>query len=383
MSELPNPATDWVCLDVETGGTEPEYYLQPWRVAEQKAWIRTYALSWVSDGKIKHTATHEIDRYRMSQMLLRIAESGKTIVTWKGIFDISWFIGYGLIEECRRCKWLDAMVLWKNLDRNRRTYGLKSAVAEFLPQHAGYEDSVDFENISDKDLAVYNTQDTDFTLYLAMKFWSELTERERHALLVDFEDMVAIAERNVAGLPVSVENLRDISQTLNKQRRENYLKLLPHLETLDSAMGRGVKFTPAELRKRFPDWSTGGLKEYGRESAINLDSDKQLQQLLFEKWELPVHKMTKGGAKSVDKESLLELSHIDERAKWVQQYRETTGLISKCVKAVVESVKYNNPNPGYEYVPIVRPELKKSGTVTDRCTYSSNQKGGKKRVKDV
>jgi len=127
-----SPITDWISLDVETGGLEQNYALQPWRAMFHQAWIRTYALSWVEDGKMKHSATADIDRYKMSQMLTNIAESGKTIITWKGTFDIAWFVAYGLVAEVHSCKWACAMVMWKNYDRNRKMYGLKEAVKLFI-----------------------------------------------------------------------------------------------------------------------------------------------------------------------------------------------------------------------------------------------------------
>jgi len=197
--------------------------------------------------------------------------------------------------------------------------------------------------------------------------------------------MSTIAERNVLGLPINIDGLRRTAQKLTKQRTENYAKLKPHLETIGAFMARGGKMPPpADLRKRFKCWDHKDPERYNNvagEPIINLDSDKQIQVLLFEGWELPVYKLTDGGAKSVDKESLIELSHLDERAAWIQKYRETTGLISKCVKAVVASITYNNPYPGYSCEPTVRPELNKSGTNTDRCTYSSYQLTKKRKVK--
>lgn len=378
-----NPITDWVSLDVETEGDGDNYALQPWRAKFDQARIRTYALSWVSEGKMCNTVTADIDRYKMSKMLTTLAEGGKTIITWKGTFDIAWFVAYGLIAECRACKWLDAMVLWKNYDRTRNMYSLKEAVRIFIPAKAGYEEGVDFDTISDEDLMLYNVDDTDLTLMLAFQFWGQLTERERTALLIDFCDMVAIAERNVEGLLINIEGVQKTASKLTKQRTENLEKLRPHLETIGQLMARGGKILPAELRKRFGAWDNKDPERFNKvapEPAINLDSDKQVQILLFEEWGLPVYKLTKGGANSVDKESLIELSHDDERALWVQKYRETTGLLSKCVKAVVAAIKYNNPYPGYSHEPIVRPELNKAGTSTDRCTYSSYQNTKKRKV---
>ena len=386
-----NPLTDWISFDVETVGEEDGYALQPWRAKYSQAKIRTYAYSWIEDGKIRHASdAAEINsffRAHLSRRLQQWASEGKYLITWKGTFDIAWLIAYGLIEEVYACKWIDGMVMWKNLDRNRKAYGLKSAVREFLPSMANYEQDVDFEG----DLATlleYNEKDTDATLLIALKLWSQLTVKERTALLIDFCDMPDIANRNVEGIHINIDGVKKTAVKLNKQRSESYQKLLPHVQTMAEFFIEGGKRTPAQLRKRFPSFDKldpDRFKKIADESAVNFDSDAEVRQLLFEDWGLTPLKMTKGGTDgmnkktSTDKESLIEISHDDERAKWVQQYRETTGLISKCVKSVVEALKYNNPSPGCIYPPIVRPEMNKSGTVTDRCTYSSYiDTGGKK-----
>ena len=375
-----NPLNDWIAFDVETIGDEDGYALLPWRATYHQAGIRTYALSWIKDGKLKNRAVAaERDpqfRYNLSEMLKAQAASGKYLVTWKGTFDIAWLISLGLREEAYACKWIDALVLWKQLDRTRMSYSMDNAIAEFLPGKVSHKGTVDFEGDLDE-LLKYNADDTNDTLVIALKIWSQLTERERNAVMIDFCDMPAIAERNVEGIFIDIDGVKETAAFLYKQRSENYEKLQQHLENIGNFRARGGKLKPADMKKRFTGWDKLDPERFNKiadKIAINLDSDDDVRNLLFEQWGLPIQKMTKGGKSGLnkkaacDKEALMELSHLDERASWIQKYRETTGLISKCVKAVVTSIKYNDVGEG---TCIVRPEMNKAGTVTDRCTYSS------------
>jgi len=343
---------DIFTFDVETAGSQPNFALQPWRMKYWEAWIRTYAIAFYKDKKIV-TRGWEYDRAKLADTLTRIADQKKIVVGWNVPYDVACLQGEGLIEETRRIKWFDAMILWKNLDRSRKTYGLKEAVAKFLPQFAGYEDNVDFEGDIQK-LLEYNQLDARFTFWLTAFLWKQLTPREQNALMIDMEDIAEVAYANLRGVQISIQAVKDAAAFATKQREENYAKILPHL--------------PKELDKQ------GNLK-------FNLDSDRQIADLLFNQWGLPVFKRTPKQAPSVDKESLLELAHLDERAKWIQQYRETTGYLSKCVSAVIESLKYNKSPADCEPKPIVHPELRKAGTYTDRCTYSSSQNTESKKRK--
>lgn len=332
-----NPIHDWISFDVESEGDKPCYALQPWRVDTFEARIRTYAMSWVEKNKIQSTGVSEVNRVKLHKKLLLCASKNKIIVGWNVAFDISWLFAMGLREEVYANKWLDAMILWKQLDRARRTYGLKEAVREFFPNQAGYEEGVDFEGDIET-LLEYNKKDTEFTLLLALKFWAALTESERRSVLIDMEDLPVVAERNYKGLELNPPAILETHAELMKRRNEAATKLAPYL----------------------PD-------------GFNLDSSQQVAKLLFEDWGLPVYKLTPKQKPSVDEESLVETSHLDERAKWVQEYRSTTGLLSKCVKAPIKALEYNKGK--YSGPPIVHPELRKAGTVTDRCTYSSYQNG--------
>jgi len=130
--------------DVETSGTLPEHALQPWR-APNDAWVTSFV--WIHNG-VTHGGLNPT-KEQMLDMLVYAQENDCTIVGWNTTFDISWLIAYGLEDEVFKCKWLDGMLLWRHLsiepeyEGAKKSYGLKAAVAEFMPAFADYEADID------------------------------------------------------------------------------------------------------------------------------------------------------------------------------------------------------------------------------------------------
>ncbi len=70
---------------------------------------------------------------------------------------------------------------------------------------------------------------------------------------------------------------------------------------------------------------------------FNINSPKQLREILFEKMGLPVIKKTKTGA-STDNEVLIELSNLSELPKLILDYREKTKLKTTYIDALIQIV---------------------------------------------
>ena len=70
---------------------------------------------------------------------------------------------------------------------------------------------------------------------------------------------------------------------------------------------------------------------------FNINSPKQLREILFEKLNLPVIKKTKTGA-STDNEVLIELSNLHELPKLILEYREKVKLKSTYIDALLDIV---------------------------------------------
>jgi DNA polymerase-1 len=95
-----------------------------------------------------------------------------------------------------------------------------------------------------------------------------------------------------------------------------------------------------------------------------LASPKQLADLLFHTWDLPVIKLTDKGQASTDREVLTQLALQDTRAMHVNNYREAKNNLTKFVDGSLASVSYNGDGH-------TRPQARIFGTYTGRMTYSS------------
>lgn len=338
-----------VAFDVETTGDEPLFGLQPWRVREGKARLTSYAVA-ERPRPFFTWAESPVDEQALDKLrsfLVTCAREDKIIVGWNTPFDVAWLLAYGMREEVFACQWLDAMLLYKHL-HNIPTYdnppsaGLKAAVQRYLPQHAGYEKDVAFDPPEDpeelalwrKTLVKYNKLDAIFTLRLARKFLEELGEGRR-AALIEARCIPMIAEATLEGVSVDTDKAVALSASLEN----TYLTAVATLRLTD------------------------GVTEE------QLNSTKQLQDLLFSKWALTPVKITDKGAFSTDRTTLSVLAAQDHRAGLVNTYREAKNNRVKFAEGVINSADYNGDGH-------VRPAPRPFGTYTGRMTYSSKQGKG-------
>lgn len=355
----------WLGFDVESSGELPEYALQPW---SDRAFLTSFSTSEFSgvagDRKVSTAiypaldtgitlATHpqsvefvEVLKVHIDQMFCRAFAEDKYIMGWNTPFDASWLIKLGFREQVMSAKWLDAMLMWKHLTRipesdknkaNRKKYGLKEAVAEFLPKHAGYGDDVDFHDFSPaatQKRRKYNRLDAGLTLQLAYMFAAKLCApsrvAQRRALKIETAAIPLVADHIITGLAVNQDGTHALGASLSAERDE----------------------------------LAGLLNTYGLTPTV-LASPTKLRQILFEEWDLPVIKKTAKGIASTDKDVLYELGFIDDRIAAVQRYREIGGLRTKFVDNVLASAQYNSDGRTHPTAII-------GSTYTGRMTYSSS-----------
>ena len=168
-------------FDVETSGVKPEYALQPWRMAQGKAWLTSFvSLKIVNDTPVygggvldSLSRPHDPDYTKnMLKVFLEEALHNKTtLVGWHVVFDIAWLMAYGLQDLALQQTYLDGMLLWKHYcgepeydtsRAHRKSYSLKAFVPEYIPEAAGYENDIDFHDRSPtarKQLHAYNKKD--------------------------------------------------------------------------------------------------------------------------------------------------------------------------------------------------------------------------------
>jgi DNA polymerase I-like protein with 3'-5' exonuclease and polymerase domains len=341
-----------VSFDVETSSkVNPEYALQPFRVLKGEAFVSSYAIVKYNAGEKEIVASAMPSKDELSALLNYCISTQRTIIAWNAPFDAAWLIAMGLEDLVMRCRWLDGLLLWKHLTvtpeyektaGKKKSYGLKEAVAEFYPQHAGYEEDIDFHSDDPEVVAkrlAYNKKDAIFTFMLAEKFYNELSENPARlrAALIEAQCIPMIAGTIVRGLNVDVKAAEDLYRMLDAEKFKHLDDLEPH----------------------------GATPEI-------LASPAQLSKLLFEDWGLPVIKTTAKGQPSTDKESLHELFTTieDPRAESVRRYREAIGNQNKFAEGTLDSVQYNGDG-------CTRPGFKIFGTYTGRGTFASKQGKGK------
>ena len=356
------PQWDWddarvASFDWETSGTRPEHALMPWRVPAGDTWATSLVWLWPSAGELTHSGGlfYPLERpdpepiKRMIEAMLEWAHAGKRrLFGWKVVFDIAVCLAYGINPKLvREIKWGDGMLLWRHLHIEpqysdadpKKHYGLKDYVREFLPMHAGYEETADFH---DPDPAVrarlheYNIKDCVFTLMAAKALWKKLEPRQRQAAMIEADCLPHVAEANVSGL------------------------------LIDTILAQDVAIRQAEIAAA----KLGSLAPFGVTEKI-VRSPQQRAKLLFDDWGLPVHKMNPPNKKgeqtrSTDKEVLFELAFKDPRAREIKEWSEALNNVTKFCQKPVEAARYSGTGRAY-------PEAIVFGTYTGRMTYSSKQ----------
>jgi len=268
-------------------------------------------------------------------------EQGLTIVGWNVMFDIGWLLAKGLGPEVRKNKWLDGMLLLKRIDGFRFSYSLKTIVKEKWPQYADYAID-DFSKPTTPEgwhkMLTYNLQDVVFTVTLAKEYLSQMTDKEVAMAMTEAECLPELAQAWIDGIHIDVD-------ALQKFKEENVTELVK----LRMDLGLDMKV---------------------------ISSPKQLANVLYEQWGLPVLDRTEKGAPSTSKDALHKLviyAPEDDRLTKLLAMRKCKTAQGKYIEAVEKSIVYNGSN-------ITRPQPQAGGTYTSRLTYSSKQGKGKTEV---
>lgn len=346
--------TNIVAFDVETSGVKREFALQPHRAtvahrlanqSQPQAWLTTCAHA--GDGLA--VGTVRPDQSYLRKLLNEFIDDGKYVVCWNAPFDVAWLLAYGLRDEVYKIKWLDGMLLYRHVVNAPRytpegnvSLGLKSAVAAFYPDEAGYEEGIDFTDESAqavRELLDYNIKDCEFTYRLACKFIGELPRATLRAALIEARCIPLVAEATLNGISIDTTAALELKDKLDTVIKTSFVQL------------RLTNSVTQEI----------------------LASPQQLSKMLYTTWGLPIPKLTPTGAASTDKEALHKLALSDDRARLVHLYREANYNSVKFCDGPLESVAYNGDAK-------TRPAARIFGTYTGRMSYSSKQGKGVNEV---
>lgn len=342
---------DWpstIAFDFETSGTLPEYALQPWRVKTGDAWA-TSLVTVTKEPKVVGGGLAPT-KGMMRQFLEQALDEKRRILGWNTVFDIQWLLAYGFEKEVFAAKWLDGMLLWRHFyiepeyetARGKRfSYGLKNAVAKFLPEHAGYEKDIDFHNPDPevrKELHLYNVKDTLFTYRIAEMIWDALTEQQQRCALLEAASLPMVARANLEGMKIDMLAVHELQQALDDVVAEKMVLLRP----------------------------LGVTEE-------TVASPMKLASFLYDEMKYPVlkenkSKLTGKVTRSTDKEVLHELAFDHPVARTIKEVREARGNKVKFADNPLEAATYNGDGRA-------RPQGIVFGTYSGRLTYASSMGG--------
>lgn len=340
-------ASRTIGFDIETSGRDPAYALQPWRANDGDAWMTTWAVATAPEVR---DGGQMPSRLEIRTLVQQWVDTGTTVCAWNAAFEISWLCAYGCEDLVHKVKWLDGMLLWRHLEvepewgvqRNkRRSFGLKAAVAKFLPEHAGYEEEVDFHDPSPEaraKLLHYNKDDADFTLQITKMLYDRLAKepRQMRAAMIETAALSMVGEANWRGMVIDPVWCKALNSDLEADAARLVKELEPH----------GVT-----------------------EKVVR--SPKQLAKLLFEDWGLtPLKYSAKTDLPSTDKETLHELAAVDDRVLGVRRYREALGNATKFAVNPLVATETNNDGRAHALAKVF-------STYSGRMTYDSAQGSGK------
>jgi len=343
-------------FDVESWGREDLFALQPFRMRTGDAWLTSCAIAYFKNGKLYASSNREPTARELAAWLDTVA--GRYVVCWNTPFDIAWLLvldelnpRLGIRAKVFAVNWLDGQLLYRHAinaprykEEGRMSLSLKEAVKEFFPSEYGYHEGVAFDpqnEVQWAQLRYYNKDDAKFTLRITILLLQTLPEKLKRNAMIEARCLPLVADTKINGLKINAERAAALGERLTLER--------------DAAR---VTLT---LKEGMLDWPT------------IIASPKQLSELLYSTWMMPVYRLTDGGQPSTDKETLAILGVQDDRANLIHTYRESQTRKTKFADGALKSLAYNGDGH-------VRPDFRTFGTYTGRGTYSSKQGKGKAEV---
>jgi len=269
--------------------------------------------AYVPFGHDYPTAPPQLDRERVLEKLKPLLEDAKLTKIGHNLkYDMQVLAGVGITL---RGGLYDTMLESYVLDSASPNHGLDSLALKYLGWRTiRYEDvagkgakQIPFNQVPVETAAPYAAEDADVTLQLHQHLFPRL--KKEKGLLSVFEKIemplvavLARMERN--GVLIDAEKLRQQSEELEKRLQE--------LEVQATALAG---------------------------KSFNINSPKQLQQVLFEDLKIPVMQKTPTGQPSTAEPVLQELAHDYPLPKVIIEYRMISKLISTYTHKLPEQIK--------------------------------------------
>jgi DNA polymerase-1 len=279
--------------------------------------INPYEAIYVPVGHDYPGAPEQLDREMVLGALKPLLEGKSPRKVGQHIkYDMNVLSRYGLaLEGVAYDTMLESYVFNSTASR----HDMDSMALKYLGHHTThYEDiagkgakQISFSQVSLEDAGHYAAEDADITLRLHQRLWPEL----------------------------------EAVPTLGKVLTDLEIPLIPVLARMEQTGvlidGALLLRQSSELAKRMLELET--LAHEAADQPFNLGSPKQLQQILFEKLELPVIRKTPKGQPSTAEDVLRELADEYELPKLILEHRSISKLKSTYTDKLPQQI---NPNSG-------------------------------------
>lgn len=343
-------------LDIETRSLDPNMTmhaaLEPWRLRQGKAEITSIDLI-RPDGSLLQVV-NDSDNWidRVKHMLREL--QNEVVYCHNTQFDVAWLLAQLAKDRCSsipseiaNIQWRDSMLLTKWLvngqlaDNTHFSFSLVNLIKTFLPDHPRTAEFLEMKArgvIPGEDKAYWlerGTLDVIMTQALVEKLAPLLPVEQRVGIKTEFDCIVPVANSWIMGIKIDQNILGTLEPEL-QQERIGYAKAL------------GV-------------------------SEATFTSPKQLANLLYNVWGLPIIEKTPTGSPSTSADTLLWLEYklrnmhnieMADRVKMVLKAKNASTLLSKYVKTTYQALSHTGD--GYIYG---CPRI--FGTYTGRFTYSN------------
>ena len=367
----------FIGLDVETArtGDNPSVYaLQPWRALEGSAEATALAIA-KTDGSKALADTRE----GMQKLLDLAAHScnleGAGVVTWNGIFDVSWIIASRL--RGKDIYWMDAMLLWKAVDNSQLTemhpaWSLAAGVKRWCadePWAAEFLDmkSEQHEAGEDPDYWKYRCKmDAYATACIAEKAWACLSPKKKKACLTESQCLAPVAMSWVRGIRLDVAGAATKAPVITDEMRSIEIELDVITEpNLNLKSDRNRTITVSDGGKWMPSKVLSSPRQLGILLFGDLGNAPKVNFNSTESWGLkPKDFSEKTELPSTDKTALTYLADKDDRVLSILRWKELNTQYTKFIKGIANCSEYLQSETAH-------PQPKLASTYTRRMTYKS------------
>jgi len=245
----------------------------------------------------------------------------KLIIFWNAIYDAG-ITSAHYNEDLYKYKWFDCMIAQHLIDAFQ-SKGLKYNTKRYFRIHQQEFKWKDMLDTNAADVYQYACDDAIYTFkhYLRLKEEIKKQHMENLILNIEGEFLKVLTHMKLQGIKFNVDECKQLEQRLIKDKINivnEILNVTPEITYIQDLLG-------------------------GKKPNINLDSNKDLVKLLYDKLNLPVKKQTASGAPAADSEAF-ELMK-DNFNEWLHpicplliKYKEVQKLLSAYTKSLYEKV---------------------------------------------